>query len=62
MEAKYVYGAVNQIYVGTLKNMADLAIRACYKFFLFNDIIYYITEQGEVSKTGLIKSDIFQYL
>ena len=62
MDAKYVFGAISQVYVGTLSSMADLAMRACYKFFLFNDIIYHITEQGEVSKTGLIKSDIFQRL
>ncbi len=62
MDAKFVFGAINQIYVGTLSSMADLAKKAHYRFFLFNDIIYYITEQGEVSKTGLIKSDIFQHL
>lgn len=63
MDAKYVFNSDGDVWAGTIFKMAAMAKAAGYRFFLFNDIVYYIiNDELGVSDTGLIRSNIFQYL
>jgi len=61
MNEKYIFNAKQEEYVGTIYKMAALAFQKGYKFILFNDKVYCISE-NIIIDTGLTKNDIFRYL
>lgn len=60
MDAKYVFMDV-QAGIFILR-AAEAAISAGYEFMLFNEVIYYITPDGDAYRTKLRKCDIFKYM
>ena len=44
MDERYIFNAAQNEYAGTIHKMADLALQEGYKFILFNDQVYCISE------------------
>ena len=61
MNEKYIFNVEQIQYTGTLHKMAALALQEGYKFILFNDQVYCISEDIIIN-TGLTRNDIFRYL
>lgn len=61
MNEKYIFNVEQIQYTGTLHKMAALALQEGYRFVLFNDQVYSISEDAIIN-TGLTRNDIFQYL
>ena len=60
MDERYVFNAAQNKYAGTIHKMADLALQEGYKFILFNDQVYCISEDIIIN-TGLTRNDILQH-
>lgn len=61
MNEKYIFNVEQIQYTGTLHKMAALALQEGYRFVLFNDQVYSVSEDAIIN-TGLTRNDIFQYL
>lgn len=60
MDERYIFNAAQNKYAGTIHKMADLALQEGYKFILFNDQVYCISEDIIIN-TGLTRNDILQH-
>lgn len=61
MDERYIFNVAQNEYAGTIHKMAALALQEGYKFILFNDQVYCISEDIIIN-TGLTRNDIFRYL
>lgn len=53
-----VFNADEKIYFGTITKAAKAALNEGFRFFLFNDIVYLITQNENCCNTGLKKDDL----
>lgn len=60
MDERYIFNATQNEYAGTIHKMADLALQEGYKFILFNDRVYCVSEDIIIN-TGLTRNDILQH-
>lgn len=58
MKSRYIFNALSEVYAGTIEKMARLSIESNREFFLFNGIIYHVTDKMEILYTKLTEGDI----
>lgn len=62
MSWKFVYNSNLNIHANTLKDVADAALAAGYKFFIFNSEVHFvfIADKGlQHTVTGIMVSDLY---
>lgn len=59
MNVKYVYGVFQNICGLDILKIKELALKNGYEFFLPNDYIYHIGEDGWAHKTCIRKADLY---
>lgn len=60
MDERYIFNATQNEYAGTIHKMAALALQEGYKFILFNNRVYCVSEDTMID-TGLTRNDILQH-